>query len=284
MRARSAFTLVELLVVIAIIGVLVSLLIPAVQAARGVARRTQCANGLRQIGVAIHQYAMTHRGRFPLLAYSNREYAEWERNPDESPEGPPEQEEVSWIATLAPYAEGVDAIRHCPDDLPRITGEALTRDDLRGAAGGDLALLRADTSYGMNGYLREPDGIPPGAPAAIAALLRKQQEGMVGSLDDLRSTHATIMVLESVAVDTASGVRVRPDHLHTEYWFADIDAIDASERIERVYGAVAEELAVDRHAGPAANYLYADGHVDVLPAAQVSAWCVEGFNFVLPPQ
>jgi prepilin-type N-terminal cleavage/methylation domain-containing protein/prepilin-type processing-associated H-X9-DG protein len=240
MFRRSAFTLVELLVVIAIIGVLIALLLPAVQTARAAARRAHCANNMRQIGLALHQYAETHHGRFPKMWHD-------------------EEITNSWIFTLAPYLENVDDIRLCPEDRER-----LERDSDR------------STSYALNGYLRKPT-------EAEALVYPETVPDFIHDLYDLSETHNTIVLFEA-----GDAVEQHFDHVDSPEWFTEAYPTPA-ERWERIAHETGDphdsgEVAVDRHAGNVANYLYADGHVTAIPASQISQWVDEGFNFARPPR
>ncbi len=90
-RRRIGFTLVELLVVIAIIGILVALLLPAVQAAREAARRMSCSNNLKQLGLALHNYHDTYK-RFPINGLF------WGNPGADDPQG-------TYLARLMPFVE-----------------------------------------------------------------------------------------------------------------------------------------------------------------------------------
>ena len=97
MKRKSGFTLVELLVVIAIIGILISLLLPAVQAAREAARNLQCKNHLKQMGTASMVHENTH-GFFPSGGWSVR----WIGDPDR---GLGKDQPGSWFYSILPYME-----------------------------------------------------------------------------------------------------------------------------------------------------------------------------------
>jgi prepilin-type N-terminal cleavage/methylation domain-containing protein len=92
-RGSRAFTLVEILVVVAIIGMLVALMLPAIQQARESARKTQCANNLKQIGIAMHTYMLNHQA-FPP-GYTSKVL------PDHDDGGPG----WAWSSMILPFIE-----------------------------------------------------------------------------------------------------------------------------------------------------------------------------------
>jgi prepilin-type N-terminal cleavage/methylation domain-containing protein len=100
---RAAFTLVELLVVIAIIGILVALLLPAIQAAREAARRSQCSNHLKQLGVAMHLHHDTHR-MLPFARTGGR------------------PQSISWAPLIMPFMEQANLQNLFTAPIPNGTG------------------------------------------------------------------------------------------------------------------------------------------------------------------
>jgi prepilin-type N-terminal cleavage/methylation domain-containing protein/prepilin-type processing-associated H-X9-DG protein len=156
-RLKSGFTLVELMVVVAIIGVLIGLLLPAVQAIREAARRMQCANNLKQIGLAIHNYHSSFR-KFPVggagvVSLTNPTVrARWR---------------ASWGAVSLPYIEQlalyseidvgvpyIDPVNHSGGAklVPTYLCPSATQTDLYRPNGDDLnsSVLFGRTDYGGN--------------------------------------------------------------------------------------------------------------------------------------
>lgn len=215
---RRGFTLVELLVVVAIIGLLIALLLPALQQSRAAARSAACKSNMRQIGLAVQMYANNHNGRFPLTAHAGTT--------------------SSWVYSLGPYLENVDNIRICPDEP-----KAAER------------LANKSTSYVLNDLIcvKQPDAIL--------------------SLWKLKSTSGTLIAFEGSdkrAVDNAN-----MEHIHCSTWFSEYN-------IHRglVKELIDADIQLERHQNSAANYLYADGHVETIPAETVRAWIDEGIRGV----
>jgi prepilin-type N-terminal cleavage/methylation domain-containing protein/prepilin-type processing-associated H-X9-DG protein len=177
---RVAFTLVELLVVIAIIGILTALLLPAIQAARGSARRMNCASNMRQVGIGMHNFAECHRGRWPETTHTTE------------PDPVTGKFTRAWIHTLAPYIESVDAIRICPDD-----------------PAGPIRTLGKTTSFTMNGYLSKE------ATPSFERLYKMRETSKSILCFELHEKRDKVAMDQ----DQPSLVSLAADHVHSFSWF-----------------------------------------------------------------
>src|SRR4051812_31766106 len=237
--SRKAMTLIELLVVMAIIGVLVSMLLPAVQAAREAARMVSCKNNMRQIGLAVLQFCDSHKGQFPDWYHTGSG--------------------TSWIYTLADHLENVDEIRLCPEDFLLYERRYMK-----------------STSYVINDYLVE-QGVP----------------GAIRNFNKLQATSRTIVMFEGVDGRNWGAKKPDPhqydpaknsfifadpkyDHAHASQWFSQLNRDN-----NLVDQAVKNDIQPDRHT-QCANYLYADGHVEVIAAQTIDEWIAAGTDFAKP--
>jgi prepilin-type N-terminal cleavage/methylation domain-containing protein/prepilin-type processing-associated H-X9-DG protein len=236
MSTRRAFTLIELLVVIAIIGVLIALLLPAVQKVRETARSAKCKNNLKQIGLALTSYVDLH-DRFPICSDTAKGF------------------DQAWVHTVKPFLEGSTSTFICPAD-PK--GDVKLSNLPKGYQG---------TSYLLNQYLN------PGTDACL-------------SIRQMSATSRTITVF--TAADT-KGTGWQSDHVHSRNWFHEPPDSYAWVRIlediqpDRFFGSRGDlDKDPNHHASGFANYLFADGHVDALPASQIKQWADSNQNFAKP--
>ena len=204
---RKGFTLIELLVVVAIIAILAAMLLPSLSRARDRARMIQCASNLRQLGLAVNAYAGDWDGSFPMHTTAN----------------------FTWGPKIYAYAPS-KPMWVCPKD---------TRPLLSFAVGvpNPLELNKARSSYGLNAYLSNYDGIIPYKPP------RK--------LDQVAHPTQVVMLFES-------DMRL-PD---TSYW-ATIWHTDYTWRFYGPSAVLPYAWLGARHDG-FDNYAFVDGHVEAI--------------------
>ncbi len=252
--ARLGFTLVELLVVIAIIGVLIALLLPAVQSAREAARRTACQNNLRQVGLALHLYHDTH-SEFPRGGWAAT------------------KAELSWAAAILPHLEEgavsdqIDHTKPYTDPTNLVAGETSLNVFLCPTAPHDSLWRKsadlpyssekryARTDYGaVNGErgLRLPSGTNQ---PERGAMIFEQSISLKEITDGASHT-----VLIGEAPEGLHGIWIGVRNLFDQSAAVNAPALFAPQYVFRDYG---QEISSHHPGG--AGVLLADGAVRFLP-------------------
>ncbi|UUO07628.1 DUF1559 domain-containing protein [Blastopirellula sp. J2-11] len=274
-RDRQGFTLVELLVVIAIIGVLIALLLPAVQQAREAARRLQCNNNLKQWGLALHNYHDTH-GVFPPRAggtgtYSPTSVSNTNRTRlsgfvsllpfieqpalwDSIYGGTPSMGENPWRASFTPFTANLVALR-CPSDSFDPDASSIGQSNYT-FCGGD-----------SNAYMRVDDDPTGSSPRGVFG-----HETHIGFRDITDGTSNTILMSELVrpiSPHTKGYGNAPTDNPHGQ---APLNCLAAYDRTTKTYSATIESAPGSGTGGRFPGARWTDG------AARYT-----GFNTILPP-